>query len=225
MSLELKCNICNKQFLRKYYFDNHLCKGTIVDSFKPYINEYKCIFCSKVYQRNDHLDRHLFNTKSKCYKNRISNNPKVKIYGDNKKIQKTIIKNKIIYSPTYIKNQNNIQNQTNNISIKAIIEKIVLSKDGEETISHITKDVMLKILDINKKPKRKKINQNTRIKIAARQLWKCNHCKMLFNEGGWDINHILRVAMGGTNRLSNLEALCKNCHGVVTANERIRDGF
>jgi 5-methylcytosine-specific restriction endonuclease McrA len=51
------------------------------------------------------------------------------------------------------------------------------------------------------------------------------HCEMLFNEGGWDINHILRVALGGTNAIENLEALCKNCHGVVTANERIRDGF
>ena len=48
---------------------------------------------------------------------------------------------------------------------------------------------------------------------------------MFFNEGGWDINHIIRVSLGGSNELSNLEALCKNCHGVVTANERIRDGF
>jgi 5-methylcytosine-specific restriction endonuclease McrA len=75
------------------------------------------------------------------------------------------------------------------------------------------------------KYKRNKINQNMRIKIAASQTWKCNHCKMFFNEGGWDINHIIRVSLGGNNELSNLEALCKNCHGVVTANERIRDGF
>lgn len=74
------------------------------------------------------------------------------------------------------------------------------------------------------KYKRKKLSQSVRIKIAASQSWKCKHCHMLFNEGGWDINHIIRVSLGGSNDISNLEALCKNCHGIVTLNERIRDG-
>ena len=43
--------------------------------------------------------------------------------------------------------------------------------------------------------------------------------------GGWHTNHILRVALGGTNERSNLEAICHNCHAKITAEERIRDGF
>jgi len=76
-----------------------------------------------------------------------------------------------------------------------------------------------------KKYKRITIRQEQRTKIAASQKWKCNRCVELFGMGGWHTNHILRVALGGTNERSNLEAICHNCHAKITAEERIRDGF
>ena len=114
-----------------------------------------------------------------------------------------------------IRNECNFKQIINNQTINNIIKENI-DVDENETMENL---VIIKI------PRRKKINQNKRIKVAASQKWKCNHCEMLFNEGGWDINHILRVALGGTNAIENLEALCKNSHGVFTANERIRDGF
>jgi 5-methylcytosine-specific restriction endonuclease McrA len=47
----------------------------------------------------------------------------------------------------------------------------------------------------------------------------------MFGKAGWHINHIIRVALGGTNERYNLEAICHTCHIIITAEERIRDGF
>jgi hypothetical protein len=37
-----------------------------------------------------------------------------------------------------------------------------------------------------------------------------------FDESGYEIDHIVEVALGGTNDLSNLQKLCPSCHAVKT---------
>jgi len=76
-----------------------------------------------------------------------------------------------------------------------------------------------------KKYKRTTIRQEQRTYIAATQEWKCNRCTRVFGVAGWHINHIVRIALGGTNDRSNLEAICHDCHAITTAEEKIRDGF
>ena len=74
--------------------------------------------------------------------------------------------------------------------------------------------------------------ESTKYQILVRQAFACakipNYvCPILdklFDEAGYDIDHILPLADGGSNDISNLQALCPSCHRVKTAREnRERD--
>jgi 5-methylcytosine-specific restriction enzyme A len=51
--------------------------------------------------------------------------------------------------------------------------------------------------------------------VASQQKWKCMHCNALLDYS-YEIDHIQPLYQGGTNDLSNLQALCRNCHGRKT---------
>ena len=57
-------------------------------------------------------------------------------------------------------------------------------------------------------------------KVAANQQWKCGHCKSIL-DASYEVDHILALYKGGTNSESNLIALCRNCHGKKTVEERL----
>jgi hypothetical protein len=57
-------------------------------------------------------------------------------------------------------------------------------------------------------------------RIAASQGFKCKKCGKPFGIGGYHIDHIRRVDDKGSDRESNLQALCPNCHAEKTENER-----
>lgn len=73
---------------------------------------------------------------------------------------------------------------------------------------------------------------STKYQILVRQAFACTKipnytCPILgklFDEAGYDIDHVLALADGGSNDISNLQALCPSCHRVKTAREnRARD--
>ena len=80
--------------------------------------------------------------------------------------------------------------------------------------------------------------------IAARQKYKCANnpddnlkyindydCPLyeyndgIFDESGYEIDHILELDDGGDNKEVNLQALCKTCHGVKTNNYNAKKGL
>jgi 5-methylcytosine-specific restriction endonuclease McrA len=160
----------------------------------------ECNICYKTFDKPYDYKRHI---KKKCYNIDIN------------KLQESKLKENLQCKFCFKKFGTifNLKRHLNNPKISCYINNNSIFNNADKEVSE------------KKKYKRKKINQSTRIKVAASQLWKCKQCEMIFNEGGWDINHIVRVSLGGSNKLSNLEALCKNCHGIITTNERIRDGF
>jgi hypothetical protein len=56
--------------------------------------------------------------------------------------------------------------------------------------------------------------------VASQQNWKCAHCQNQL-EAWYDVDHKVRLEYGGSNHITNLEALCKNCHGKKTAMENM----
>ena len=57
--------------------------------------------------------------------------------------------------------------------------------------------------------------------IASQQNWKCAHCGSQL-AASFQVDHIIRLADGGTNHIDNLEALCCNCHGKKTMIENMK---
>jgi predicted restriction endonuclease len=56
--------------------------------------------------------------------------------------------------------------------------------------------------------------------IAAQQGWKCGHCgKQL--DAWFEVDHKMRLEHGGSNHVTNLIALCRNCHGEKTTLETL----
>ena len=67
---------------------------------------------------------------------------------------------------------------------------------------------------------RKTIPQSVRMTVAARQRYNCKLCKRRFGSV-IHIDHIRRVADGGSNHIDNLQALCPSCHEEKTQLERL----
>ena len=57
--------------------------------------------------------------------------------------------------------------------------------------------------------------------VAAAQGWKCKDCQAQL-DAWYEVDHKTRLADGGSNHISNLVALCRNCHGKKTMLENIR---
>ncbi len=65
------------------------------------------------------------------------------------------------------------------------------------------------------KPKssgRKYISKDTKLRVRERQNDKCASCGQRFKPGRYHIDHKRAVALGGSDSIRNLQALCPNCH-------------
>jgi hypothetical protein len=51
--------------------------------------------------------------------------------------------------------------------------------------------------------------------VASQQKWRCNDCQQLL-EATYEVDHVIELQDGGSNDISNLVALCRNCHGKKT---------
>jgi hypothetical protein len=56
--------------------------------------------------------------------------------------------------------------------------------------------------------------------VAAQQGWKCNNCANQLNHT-FEVDHKVDLRYGGTNHVSNLVALCRNCHGEKTMQNKL----
>lgn len=76
-------------------------------------------------------------------------------------------------------------------------------------------------LNLNQQAKqeRKSLTPSRRNEIAWLQQWKCaGECQQLLPPT-WCMDHIVPLRNGGTNELSNFQALCANCHALKTLKE------
>ena len=78
---------------------------------------------------------------------------------------------------------------------------------------------LLNILLKQKKQKNSKVHRHvtplTKKIVASNQKWRCAHCNQLL-DFTYEIDHIVPLFKGGSNSQSNLQALCRICHGRKT---------
>ena len=75
-----------------------------------------------------------------------------------------------------------------------------------------------KIMNSGSKSNKRSVSETKKKFVASQQNWKCNKCEQKLNHT-FEVDHVLRLENGGTNEVTNLEALCRECHGQKTAFE------
>ena len=56
--------------------------------------------------------------------------------------------------------------------------------------------------------------------VAANQNWLCGDCKRQL-PAWFEVDHVIALHNGGSNEVSNLVAMCRDCHGKKTAMDHI----
>jgi len=67
---------------------------------------------------------------------------------------------------------------------------------------------------------KRSVSETKKKYIAAEQGWKCNNCGTQLNHT-FEVDHKVDLRYGGTNHVSNLVALCRNCHGEKTLQNKL----
>ena len=67
---------------------------------------------------------------------------------------------------------------------------------------------------------KRSVSETKKKHVASMQNWKCGDCNMQLN-AWFEVDHKTRLEYGGSNEVSNLVALCRECHGKKTAHENM----
>ena len=76
------------------------------------------------------------------------------------------------------------------------------------------------IKDMNTNKVKRSVSETKKKYIASSQGWKCGQCGNVLN-AWFEVDHKVRLDHGGNNDVSNLIALCRECHGGKTAMENM----
>ena len=87
----------------------------------------------------------------------------------------------------------------------------------EEPLKHQQQRIMTS----GGKPGTKRSVSETKKKfVASQQGWKCGNCDKQLT-AWFEVDHKVRLEYGGSNEVSNLVALCRECHGEKTTMENL----
>jgi hypothetical protein len=67
---------------------------------------------------------------------------------------------------------------------------------------------------------KRSVSETKKKYVAAQQQWKCNYCTSQLTHT-FEVDHKVDLRFGGTNHVSNLVALCRNCHGEKTMQNKL----
>ena len=73
---------------------------------------------------------------------------------------------------------------------------------------------------LSSKPVKRSVSETKKKYVASTQDWKCGQCKKKLSHT-FEVDHKIRLEHGGGNEVTNLVALCRECHGEKTAMENM----
>lgn len=77
-----------------------------------------------------------------------------------------------------------------------------------------------RMMNSGKTGTKRSVSETKKKFVASQQGWKCGECQKQLN-AWFEVDHKMRLEYGGTNEVSNLVALCRECHGKKTAMENM----
>lgn len=72
----------------------------------------------------------------------------------------------------------------------------------------------------NSKATKRSVSETKKKFIASQQHWKCGNCDIQL-PAWFEVDHKVKLEHGGSNHISNLVALCRDCHGKKTTMENL----
>lgn len=69
-------------------------------------------------------------------------------------------------------------------------------------------------------PAKRSVSEPKKKYVAASQDWKCHKCQSILS-ATYEVDHVVDLQYGGSNDVSNLVALCRNCHGEKTMSRHL----
>lgn len=88
------------------------------------------------------------------------------------------------------------------------------------SLNNNTQAQLQKQTNNSSKTTKRSVSETKKKYVASQQDWKCGHCHNQLN-AWFEVDHKHSLETGGTNHVSNLVALCRECHGKKTAMERM----
>lgn len=73
---------------------------------------------------------------------------------------------------------------------------------------------------LSAKPVKRSVSETKKKYVASMQDWKCGQCNKKLKHT-FEVDHKIRLEHGGGNDVTNLVALCRECHGDKTAMENM----
>lgn len=85
----------------------------------------------------------------------------------------------------------------------------------EEEYDNLKNEKNYNTINKNCKIHKRNVSSLTKKMVASNQEWKCGSCNQTLDYT-YEIDHHIPLFKGGSNEISNLIALCRNCHGKKT---------
>ena len=79
---------------------------------------------------------------------------------------------------------------------------------------------MKRLVNSGRNTTKRSVSETKKRYVASQQNWKCKKCKKQLT-ATYEVDHIQELNMGGSNHISNLEALCRECHGEKTLSKYV----
>ena len=69
---------------------------------------------------------------------------------------------------------------------------------------------------------RRQLSTRARLDLFLAHKGRCASCTLPIPPGkGWDIDHIIPLALGGSDTTDNMQILCRPCHGAKTTKQDV----
>jgi hypothetical protein len=98
-------------------------------------------------------------------------------------------------------------------------ESQYLQKSINANYNNMTKQQQ-KILQSGNTSTKRSVSETKKKFVAASQNWHCKGCQKQL-PAWFEVDHVMKLEYGGSNDITNLVALCRDCHGKKTAYENL----
>ena len=113
---------------------------------------------------------------------------------------------------TITETETEIEMETETSGLTDLSPYIIITEEEYDNLINIKKNTNIKTKEeIHKR----NVSSLTKKMVASNQKWKCGTCRQTL-DFTYEIDHHSPLFKGGSNDVSNLIALCRNCHGKKT---------